>query len=1197
MRMRQMFSIPGGWLRPAVILAVAAAALLFLPGIASAQPPATPSSVSVTRADGTLTATWDAPDGATSYHVTYSSDGGGSWALAAFSHTQTSITISNVSNTSTYIVGVRAYNGQDWSGWRNSPAAGPYTPPQPTPTPTNPPAAVAGISGTRGDGTLTASWTSVATATHYHVTYSDNGGGSWSLAAYAHPAASPTTGITFGVDNGKTYMVAVRAWNAAGWSGWTNSAAINPYYANPPAFPPAAIASIDTARSGSTLTASWEAVSTASKYHVNYSENGGGSWSVAAMQHPAATPRTSINIAIDPAKTYVVAARAGNNGGWSGWTNSDSSAPNSLAAPASVTLAHNGTTLAASWDAVTDAFCYNVEMRDSAGGSWLPILSGATGTSATLTAPNHRSSYEIRVQALTEGGAGSPWTASAVAHPSMQPPAMPYWIKLKRTGYNTVQATWNAVPNQTGYTVEHSDDNGASWTPVSAGANLSSAQFNLAVGKTYKARVKASNVYGDSQWRYSAALPSPTLSIEGFLDYGEMKLGNFGGEWWYQADVGPHASCQGPVSGGSLTVSGLAYATDYTYSVYDNAACKGSAPFETTAVTVSNVGQAEGNRCIVGRFFNKDTLCAVGFTTGNASGGYTLTSIAASFQNKVGTPGKITVAIHAADTTNSINPADTALVTLSGSNPGTAGNYTYTCDGAGCSLAANTTYFVVMLADTPGGGDDYYLWDRTATEDETKSPSNNGWSIADLSRGKSGGDWVLGDPSKTQMVTIAADALAPPANATLKPVARPVSFTTLTPLDFLTASHVQPTAARLNMNHQYTGVNWYYRQHGYNSCVEAPGGSVDLTGLTAGTLYGYSAYWNPSCLAFTEIGRTNFTTADAGVGNLTNLLDGGCVIGKPSGATERQCAAAFTTGKNTGGGYWLEDVTVQLGIDGGGTISTKVALHSADANGAPTARPMAMLGSTGSKARGSYTFTCLGTGVCDLENETKYFIVVSAPHAAYNFWRKWETRNSGQGYGWAAGGGWAIVPGAMSKTGSGEWTENGAAGKTPVFHVSAKKISARLEARTVQATQASLHISGHDGPWYVNSIQSPHDTTCTAISNGTRIDATGLTAETDYVFTAYSDSGCTTPIASTAFTTLATATLTATVQSDDTVYLTLSDGPDDWWFRIGHGCHATSGNRYPTTGGIAGYTGTHTVTAYSDSSCTTQIATASFTVT
>ena len=92
---------------------------------AQSNAPGTPSSVTVTRSDGTLTATWPAVSGATSYHVTYSADGGHSWSLAALNHPDASITISPVTNSATYIVAVRARNAHGDSGWRNSPAAGP----------------------------------------------------------------------------------------------------------------------------------------------------------------------------------------------------------------------------------------------------------------------------------------------------------------------------------------------------------------------------------------------------------------------------------------------------------------------------------------------------------------------------------------------------------------------------------------------------------------------------------------------------------------------------------------------------------------------------------------------------------------------------------------------------------------------------------------------------------------------------------------------------------------------------------------------------------------------------------------------------------------------------------------------------------------------------------------------------------------
>ena len=91
--------------------------------------------MSLTRADGTVTAKWPAAARATSYHVTYSSNGKASWLLAALDHPavegENSITIEGADNAKTYVVAVRARNETGGSGWRNSAAAGPYTP---TPT-------------------------------------------------------------------------------------------------------------------------------------------------------------------------------------------------------------------------------------------------------------------------------------------------------------------------------------------------------------------------------------------------------------------------------------------------------------------------------------------------------------------------------------------------------------------------------------------------------------------------------------------------------------------------------------------------------------------------------------------------------------------------------------------------------------------------------------------------------------------------------------------------------------------------------------------------------------------------------------------------------------------------------------------------------------------------------------------------------
>ena len=304
------------WLLAAPLAAMLAALTLLPPPAQAQSPPGTPSSVAVTRADGTLTASWDAVAGATSYHVTYSSTGGASWSLAALDHSATSITF-DVDNAKTYIVGVRAKNDVGGGGWRNSPAAGPYTPPAPPP----PPDAVASVSVTRDDGTLTASWDSPGGATSYHVTYTDDGAQSWHLAALDHASTS----ITIAVDNAKTYIVGVRAKNAGGGSQWRNSPAVGPF-TPAPLPPPDAVASVSVTRDDGTLTASWDAPSGATSYHVTYTDDGAQSWQLAALDHAG----TSITFDADNAKSYIVGVRAKNASGASNWRNSPSAGPYTL---------------------------------------------------------------------------------------------------------------------------------------------------------------------------------------------------------------------------------------------------------------------------------------------------------------------------------------------------------------------------------------------------------------------------------------------------------------------------------------------------------------------------------------------------------------------------------------------------------------------------------------------------------------------------------------------------------------------------------------------------------------------------------------------------------------------------------------------------------------------------------------------------
>ena len=135
-----------------------------------------------------------------------------------------------------------------------------------------------------------------------------------------------------------------------------------------------------------------------------------------------------------------------------------------------------------------------------------------------------------------------------------------------------------------------------------------------------------------------------------------------------------------------------------------------------------------------------------------------------------------------------------------------------------------------------------------------------------------------------------------------------------------------------------------------------------------------------------------------------------------------------------------------------------------------------------------------------------------------------------------------------------------------------------------------LTISNHQGNWC--SASNPgapaRGVTGNAI-NGIRGYKPGT-----YSVTAYSDSNCGTELDTTTFT-IPSASLAATVNSDRSVDLTLTNGPSPWYFRISGGtCTTASGT---TVSNIQGYkTGSYGVGAFSGSGCKNLIAHTDFTI-
>ena len=188
---------------------------------------------------------------------------------------------------------------------------------------------------------MTASWTPPAdngdAITGYRVQYRQHPGGAWAVSGGVLNADARSLEIA-GLENGATYRVRAQAQNGAGWGQYSWPLA---EITLPAPQPPASVGSVSASRSNGAIAVSWDAAAGATKYHVTYTDNGGQSWSLAALEHSA----TSITISgADDDKAYVVGVRAGNDAGWSGWTNSNEvpavqTPPGSVG---SVSATHNG---------------------------------------------------------------------------------------------------------------------------------------------------------------------------------------------------------------------------------------------------------------------------------------------------------------------------------------------------------------------------------------------------------------------------------------------------------------------------------------------------------------------------------------------------------------------------------------------------------------------------------------------------------------------------------------------------------------------------------------------------------------------------------------------------------------------------------------------------------------------------------------
>ena len=255
----------------------------------------------------------------------------------------------------------------------------------------------------------------------------------------------------------------------------------------------------------------------------------------------------------------------------------------------------------------------------------------------------------------------------------------------------------------------------------------------------------------------------------------------------------------------------------------------------------------------------------------------------------------------------------------------------------------------------------------------------------------------------------------------------------------------------------------------------------------------------------------------ASTGNVSNLNlsagDGIAIVENyPS-------ALAFTTGSHSAG-YNLQSVTLKLAdanSRGGETGDVTVALYSASGGnpGTSLATLTGLRPSSGNFREEVYS--CSAN--CRLSAGTSYFIVFTTGRGGQFYWGQ---NASGSETNTPSNAGWSIANDAKYQNGSGgSWVSEGA---VKLMKVSWKKLPT-LTASGVSSGQATLTLSDHAAAWhYKYTIPSGGGCSAEVPAGTSAATLTDLRGSTSYTFKAYSDSECSTPLATAAaFTTSAPA--------------------------------------------------------------------------